>query len=56
MRRIVHKAKNFREAEEWDIDQQVSMTVAERRKVAYELKRRVFGKKWIDIRESKKRR
>ncbi|MGA7159616.1 MAG: hypothetical protein WBZ48_01355 [Bacteroidota bacterium] len=43
MRRIINKAKNFKEAEEWDIVQQITMTAAERQHVAQELRRRVYG-------------
>jgi hypothetical protein len=50
MRRILNKAKNHRDAEEWDIQQQVSMSPEERQKVALELKRRVCGRRVPDVR------
>ncbi len=51
MQRIVKVARNFKEAEEWDILQQIQMTPAERQQVALELKRRVYGRNWADIRK-----
>src|SRR3990167_8344421 len=39
MERVFNKAKNHKEAEEWDIKQQLSMTPNERKKVAHELKK-----------------
>ncbi len=56
MKRIYHKAKNFKEAEEWDIIQHLQMTPEERQGVAKELRERVYGKKPIDVRESIKRK
>ncbi len=47
---IVNKAKNFKEAEEWDIQQQIQMTPEERQKVAKKLKERVYGKNPPDVR------
>lgn len=55
MKRVFHKAKNKKEAEEWDILQQISMTPDERLSVADELKKRVYGKKVPDIKESEKK-
>ncbi len=43
MKRIVNKAKNFREAERWDILQQITMTAEERQRAAQELRKRVYG-------------
>ena len=51
MQRVIHKAKSFKEAEEWDILQQINMTPEERQKIALALKRRVFGKNPPDVRE-----
>jgi hypothetical protein len=53
--RVVHKARSFAEAEEWDILQNVRMSADERRHAALELKRRVFGDKQPDVRESTRR-
>jgi hypothetical protein len=43
MERVINKAKNFREAERWDILQQIMMTAEERQRVAQELRNRVYG-------------
>ncbi len=51
MERIVHIAKNFEEAEQWDIEQNLAMTPEERLKAAKELKDRVYGKNPPDVRE-----
>ncbi len=55
MKRVFHKAKNKKEAEEWDIWQQISMTPDERLSVADELKRRVYGRNVPDIKEENKK-
>jgi len=53
MRKIsVHKSRSFREAEEWDVAQQLFMTPEERRKVARELQKRFYGSLCPDVRES----
>ena len=49
----MHKSRSFREAEEWDIAQQISMTPEERGKAAYELKKRFYGPQCPDVRESR---
>lgn len=43
MERVVHIAKSFEEAEEWDIKQQLEMTPQERIWVARDLQRKVYG-------------
>jgi Mn-dependent DtxR family transcriptional regulator len=53
MKRIIRKAKNHREAHNWDIAQQVGMSPEERQKIASELKRRFYGSKNPDVREKK---
>lgn len=55
MLRIVHKAKSFAEAEEWDIRQQLAMTPTERILACRELQRRVFGPNAKDVRECHKK-
>jgi hypothetical protein len=50
MERTVHKARNFRDAEQWDLAQQIRMTPAERWSVARRLKERVYGKTAKDVR------
>lgn len=51
MDRIVNKAKNFKEAEEWDILQEVKMTPQERMEAASNLRKRVYGEDTQDVRE-----
>lgn len=54
MKKIVFNiAKNFKEAEEWDIKQNISMTPEERIKAAKELEIFFYGRKTVDVRESK---
>jgi hypothetical protein len=53
MKRIFHKAKNFKDAEDWDIRQHLQMTAEERQEVAKELRERVYGKKTIDLEDLK---
>ena len=50
MERVVHIAKGFKEADEWDIQQQVSMTPAQRLAAAKELRERVYPADAKDIR------
>jgi len=50
MERVVHIAKSFEEAEEWDIEQNLAMTPEERLEAAKELKERVYGKNSPDVR------
>lgn len=54
MERIVHKTNNFKAAEEWDILQQNQMRPEQRQKIVLELKKRVYGTKRPDVRESHK--
>ena len=51
MKRVLHIARNHKEAEEWDIEQQLSMTPMERMKAARFLKIRVYGRNNPDVRE-----
>jgi len=51
MKRVVHKSNSFKDAEEWDIQQQINMTPQQRLHVAKILRERVYGKNSIDIRE-----
>ena len=48
---VVHKAKNFQEAEEWDILQNIRMTPEERQAAAKELKIRFYGENVPDVRD-----
>ena len=51
MEKIVKISKSFKEAEEWDIEQQINMTPQERQRAAKELKERVYGKDVKDVRD-----
>jgi len=51
MERIVNIAKNSKEAEKWDILQQISMQPTERQKIAKALKLKFFGKDCKDVKE-----
>jgi len=53
MERIVHKAKSFKEAEEWDIMQQINLTPEQRQEVARELEEQVYGSDTVDVRVSR---
>jgi hypothetical protein len=52
LKRIFHKSKNARGAESWDVQQCIRMTPEERQAAALQLKKRVFGKRVPDVRES----
>jgi hypothetical protein len=52
MKRVYKKSKDFKEAEEWDILQNVHLTPEERQEAAAELRRRVFGSKLPAMRKA----
>lgn len=52
MERVFHKASSFKEAEEWEILQQIRLTPEQRQAIAAELKRRIFGENPPDVREA----
>jgi hypothetical protein len=54
MERIFNKALNHKEAEKWDIQQQINMSPRQRQKIAYELKKRFYGNNPPDVRTKKK--
>ena len=56
MKRVFNKTKDFKEAEEWDIVQNVRLTPEERQKAAAELRQRVFGKNMPAIRGVRKKK
>jgi hypothetical protein len=56
MKRVFHKSKNFKEAEEWDVVQHVRLTPEQRQKAAAELKKRVLGDDVPMIREVRKQK
>ncbi len=51
---IVHKSRNFRDAETWDIKQHLQMTPEERQEAAKELRDRYYGKDASDVRAALK--
>jgi hypothetical protein len=51
MERIVNIAKNHKEAEKWDIEQQINMTPRERQMAAKELKKRFYGSNPPDLKD-----
>ena len=51
MKKIVNMARGFKEAEAWDIKQQIEMTPDERLHASRILRERVYGKKCMDVRE-----
>jgi hypothetical protein len=51
MERIMHKSRHFKEADDCDIEQQLSMTPAERMKAADEIKLRIYPKPSPDVRQ-----
>lgn len=51
MKRVVHVAKNHKEADQWDILQQILMTPQQRQQIAKELKKRFYGTKVVDVRK-----
>ena len=56
MERIVFKTKDFKEAEEHDIKQNISMTPAERQEAAKKIREKVYGKDNPDVRKYHARR
>jgi len=54
MNRTFNKAANHKEAELWDINQQIRMSPRQRKKVAKELKKRFYGRNNPDVRDSKR--
>ena len=48
---IVHKSKNFQEAEAYDISQHTQMSPSERQVAAKKLRERYYGKKVADVRD-----
>ena len=52
MDRTFNKAVNHKEAEMWDIVQQIKMTQRQRQKVAYELKKGFYRSNLPDVKDS----
>jgi hypothetical protein len=55
MKRIAYAARGFKDAERWDIEQNISMTPAQRQKASWQLKTRIFGRRRPDVRASRPR-
>ena len=53
MKRVVNIASNFKEAEKWDIQQQVNMTPGQRQKAAKELRKKFYGTTTKDVRDTR---
>lgn len=53
MERIVHKSHSHKEAEEWDVEQQVRMTPRKRMATAQALINQFYGTEVPDVRESR---
>ena len=51
MKRVVHKAGNFLEADEWDIRQHINMTPEERQGISRLLRIRFYGENNPDVRD-----
>ena len=51
MKRIINKGKNFKEAEEWEIRQEVLMTPEERQKIAKRTQKKIL---WRQIQGRKR--
>jgi len=56
MKRVYKKSRDFEEAEEWDILQNVRLTPEERQEAAAELRRRVFGTNIPPIRKAQEKK
>jgi len=56
IKKIVHISRSFKEAEEWDIQQQIQLSPEERQHIALILKRRAYGRRVPDVREYHKKR
>ena len=51
MERVVKKSRSFRDAERWDIRQNLSLTVEERIRIAHALRKRAYPANAKDVRE-----
>lgn len=51
IKRIVNIAKNFTEADKWDVLQQLKLSPYDRQKIAKKLKTRYYGKTTKDLKE-----
>lgn len=51
MERVVKKSRGFREADRWDVQQNISLTPQERIRIAHALRRRAYPGPTKDVRE-----
>ncbi|MBI3271765.1 MAG: hypothetical protein HYZ53_22430 [Planctomycetes bacterium] len=56
MEPVAHHLIGFAAAREWDIEQELSLTLEERLAIAEELKRRAFGESPPDVSEAERAR
>lgn len=56
MKRVLKKSRSFKEAEQWDILQNVQMTPEQRQEAATELRKRIYGKNAPDVRKAAPRK
>jgi len=54
--RVVNVANGFREAREWEIQQELMMTPSQRQQAARAMKERFYGKNAPDVREAQQKR
>lgn len=52
MERIGHRARSFKEAESWELQQYAQMSPDERRRVAKVLRDRYYGRDCPDVRDA----
>ena len=52
MERVFNRSRNHKQAEQWDILQNVRMTPKQRQEAAKQLRYRVYGKDALDVREA----
>jgi len=52
MRRIVHKYKDFQQANVREIELQIALTAEQRQYIAKQLRQRTYGKKTQDVKDT----
>lgn len=55
MQRVMHKTRTFRQADEWDIRQQLGMSAQQRIRIVRELQKRVYSDTAKDVRACHKK-
>jgi len=56
MKRVARKFRNLKEAEEREIEEQVSLSLEERQQIAKALKEKIYGKNPPDVRVWERRK